>query len=136
MTSCDPAVLAVVLAVLSVSETTATEVAAAPIVTVEPARKPLPLILTAVPPAVGPWVGSTEVTVGGAAQVYVGPAVELPPASETITSWAPAAVAAVVAVISVSETTVTEVAELPILTVAGEMKPVPLILTGVPPAIW
>ena len=53
----------------------------------------------------------------------------------TTTSWAPAAVAAVVAVISVSETTVTEVAELPILTVAGETKPLPLILTEVPPAV-
>jgi len=30
---------------------------------------------------------------------------------------------------------VTEVAELPILTVAGEAKPVPLILTVVPPAV-
>ena len=60
---------------------------------------------------------------------------EGPPASVTTTSCAPAAVAAVVAVISVSETTATEVAALPILTVAGETKPLPLILTEVEPAV-
>ena len=66
ITSWAPAGLAAVLAVISVSETTVTAVAAAPIVTVDPVRKPLPLIVTEVPPAVGPWVGSIEVTVGGA----------------------------------------------------------------------
>ena len=66
ITSCGPAGFAAVLAVISVSETTATAVAAAPIVTVEPARKPLPLIVTAVPPAVGPWVGVMLSTLGGA----------------------------------------------------------------------
>ena len=66
ITSCGPAALAAVLAVISVAETTATEVAALPIVTVDPVRKPLPLILTEVPPAVGPWVGVMLSTLGGA----------------------------------------------------------------------
>ena len=66
ITSCGPALPAAVLAVISSSETTATEVAAAPIITVEPARRPLPLILTEVPPAVGPWVGVMLSTLGGA----------------------------------------------------------------------
>ena len=60
---------------------------------------------------------------------------ELPFASETTTSSLPALVAAVVALISVAETTVTAVASLPILTVAGETKPVPLMMTAVPPAV-
>ena len=57
---------AAVLAVISVSETTLTSVAAEPIVTVAPVRKPLPLIVTAVPPAAGPWGGVMLSTVGGA----------------------------------------------------------------------
>ena len=66
ITSWAPAGLAAVLAVISVSETTVTEVAELPIVTVEPARKPLPLIVTVVPPVVGPWVGVMLSTLGGA----------------------------------------------------------------------
>jgi hypothetical protein len=47
--------------------TTVTAVAAVPPkVTVAPAKKPVPEIVTAVPPAIGPLLGTTEVTVGGA----------------------------------------------------------------------
>jgi len=54
---------------ISVSETTLTDVAALPIVTVAPAKKPLPLIVTAVPPAAGPEVGLMDVTFGAAKYV-------------------------------------------------------------------
>ena len=66
MTSSAPAAVAAVLAVISVSETTLTSLAAMPIVTVEPLRKPLPLIFTAVPPELGPEVGVMLSTLGGA----------------------------------------------------------------------
>ena len=59
---------------------------------------------------------------------------EVPFASETTTSSVPAAVAAVVALISVAETTVTALASFPIVTVAPDTKPVPLMITAVPPA--
>src|SRR5664280_1722344 len=52
-----------------------------------------------------------------------------------MTSSEPAAVATVVAVISVAVTSFTEVASLPILTVAPETKPEPLIFTEVPPTV-
>ena len=58
---------------------------------------------------------------------------EVPFASVTTTSSEPAAVADVTAVIFVAVTTVTEVAALPIVTVAPETNPVPLIVTFVPP---
>jgi hypothetical protein len=51
--------------VISVAETTTTEVAAEPIVTVAPLMNPVPLIFTEVPPAVEPAAGSTASTVGG-----------------------------------------------------------------------
>ncbi len=53
-----------VLAVISVSETTLTEVALPPIVTVAPLTKPVPLIVTALAPAIVPSAGVIEETVG------------------------------------------------------------------------
>src|SRR5438067_6150066 len=64
--------------------------------------------------------------------MYLGPPLEVPFASSTTTSCAPEPMG-VVAVISTSEATLTLVASLPILTVAPETKPVPLMVTGVPP---
>jgi hypothetical protein len=55
---------------------------------------------------------------------------------ETTTVAAPAEPAGVVAVIEVLLTTVTPVAAAPpIVTVDPEMNPVPVIVTGVPPAV-
>lgn len=65
-TSSVPAGVAAVVAVSLLADTTLTDVAAVPIVTVAPATKPLPLIVTLVPPAVWPDVGVMEVTFGGA----------------------------------------------------------------------
>ena len=62
-----PALPAGVVAVMAVLLTTTTLVAAAvPNVTVAPAAKFVPVIVTAVPPAVGPLFGDTPVTVGTA----------------------------------------------------------------------
>ena len=61
-----PALPAGVVAVIVVLFTTTTFVAAMPPnVTVAPAAKFVPVIVTAVPPAVGPLFGDTLVTVGG-----------------------------------------------------------------------
>ena len=60
-----PAECAVVVAVIVVLLTTVTPVAAVPPrLTVAPARNPVPVMLTAVPPVVVPEVGEIDVTVG------------------------------------------------------------------------
>ena len=60
-----PAEPAGVMAVIWVELITVTDVAAAlPKVTVAPARKPVPVRVTAVPPAVGPLVGEMPLRVG------------------------------------------------------------------------
>ncbi len=64
-TSTGPAACAPVTAVIDVAEATLTDVAATPpIDTVAPATKPEPVIVTGVPPAVGPELGETAVIVG------------------------------------------------------------------------
>jgi hypothetical protein len=60
--------------VISVDDTTVTLVAATvPKFTVAPDKKPVPSMVTAVPPLVGPTSGETLVTVGagGVAKLYV-----------------------------------------------------------------
>ena len=65
-TSTAPAPCAPVTAVIDVEETTTTEVAGEPPrATVAPAAKPVPVIVTGVPPAVEPEAGEIEATVGG-----------------------------------------------------------------------
>ena len=60
-----PAAWAAVVAVMVVLFATVTLVAAVPpSFTVAPARKPVPVMLTAVPPAVVPELGAIVVTVG------------------------------------------------------------------------
>jgi hypothetical protein len=123
--------------VIVVLFTTATLVAAAlPNVTVAPVAKFVPVIVTDVPPATGPLLGLTLLTVGGA--TYVNPLARLPlcPLAVTVTDTAPALPAGVVAVIVVLFTTTTFVAAaLPNVTVAPVAKFVPVIVTEVPPAV-
>ena len=60
-----PAACAAVVAVIDVLPTTFTAVAAVPPrLTVAPARKPVPVIVTEVPPDAVPVVGVIDVTVG------------------------------------------------------------------------
>ena len=110
--------------------------AALPNITVTPAAKFVPVIVTPVPPAAGPLFGDTLVTVGITAYVY--PLVRLPlwPPTVTVTVTAPALPAGVVAVIVVLFTTLTFVAAVPPnVTVAPEAKFVPVIVTAVPPPV-
>jgi hypothetical protein len=128
-----------VVAVIDVEPTRTTFVAATPAnVTVAPAAKFVPVIVTVVPPAVEPTLGVTRVTLGVAGARYVYPPVSVPasnPGLVTTTSTAPAAVAGgVVAVIVVEFTTVAVAALPPKVTVAPVAKFVPPIVTEVPPA--
>jgi hypothetical protein len=131
-----PALPTGVVAVIVVLFTTATFVAAVlPNVTVAPAKKFVPVIVTAVPPAVGPLFGLTLLTVGGA--IYVNALAKLPLSPlllVTVTVTTPALPAGVVAVIVVLFTTTTFVAAvLPNVTVAPVAKFVPAIVTAVLP---
>jgi hypothetical protein len=109
-----------------------------PNVTVAPEMKFAPVIVTPVPPEVGPLFGNTFVTVGAEPATYVKALARLPPdppALVTVTVTAPIAFAGVVAVIVVLFATETLVAAvLPNVTAAPEMKFVPEIVTAVPPA--
>ena len=99
---------------------------------------PVPVTVTGVPPAVGPVSGFTWVTVGAGAGVYVKWSAldvgDVPYGVVTVTSATPLP-AGVVAVIRVAESTTTPVAgRLPTRTVDPATKPVPAIVTVVPPA--
>jgi hypothetical protein len=132
-----PALPAGVVAVMLVLLTTTTFVAAAlPNVTVAPVAKFVPVIVTDVPPATGPLFGLTLLTVGVTTYVYPFARLPLCPLTVTVTVTAPSAPAGAVAVIVVLFTTATFVAAtLPNFTVAPETKFVPVIVTGVPPAV-
>jgi hypothetical protein len=129
-----------VVAVIVVLFTTATLVAAvAPKDTVAPAAKFVPVIVTAVPPAVGPLFGLTLLTVGAVGEVYVNPLLRMPLCVSgfvTLTATAPALPGGVVAVIVVLFTTATLVAAVaPNVTVAPAAKFAPVTVTAVPPAV-
>ena len=135
-----PAEPAGVVAVIWVELTTVTAVAAAlPKVTVAPARKPVPVRVTAVPPAVEPLAGEMPLRVreGGSTKVKPLPRVALRPlVFLTVTLTAPAEEAGVMAVIWVELRTVAALASaLPKVTVAPVRKPVPVRVTAVPPAV-
>jgi hypothetical protein len=131
-----PTLPAGVVAVIVVLFTTTTLVAAVlPNVTVAPATKFVPVIVTEVPPAVDPLPGVTLLTVGGTTYVNALPKLPLCPPTVTVTVTAPALPAGVVAVIVVLFTTTTFVAAVaPNFTVAPAAKFVPVIVTAVPPA--
>ena len=102
--------------------------------------KPVPVIVTTVPPAVLPLVGLTLVTAGAAAAVYVkwseAETADVPVGLLTTTSTVPAASAGEKAVIEVSELTVKLVAALlPKVTAVAPVKALPVIVTDVPPAV-
>jgi hypothetical protein len=130
-----PALPAGVVAVIVVLFTTTTLVAAvAANVTVAPAAKLVPVIVTPVPPAVGPLVGLTLLTVGAITYVYPFARLPLCPLTVTVIVTAPVLPAGVVAVIVVALTTTTLVAEAaPNVTVAPVAKLVPVIVKDVPP---
>src|SRR5258708_39579583 len=100
--------------------------------------KPVPVMVTTVPPASGPALGETPVSTGSG-KVYVKRSAELvaevPPAVVTVTSTPPAPPAGAVAVTLVGLTTVNEVAAvLPKLTAVAPVNAVPVPVPSVPPA--
>ena len=121
------------------SETKVTPVpAVAPNLTVAALVKPVPVIVTVVPPNLVPLVGEMLVTVG-ATPVYVNRSLAevalVPPVVVTVTSTVPpVALAGEIAVIEVALLTVNEVAEVPPnLTAVAPVNPVPVMVTEVPP---
>jgi hypothetical protein len=121
-----------------VAETQTTLVATTPpIVTVGLARKFVPVIVIAVPPAIPPLVGRTEVNVGGVTWVNAAIAVTVPESLLVMTTFLePAVPAGDRAVIEVAETrTILVAATPPIVTVGVSRKFSPVIVTAVPPAV-
>lgn len=137
VTSTTPAAWAGERAVIWVSEFTVKDVPAVlPKLTAVAPVNPAPVIVTVVPPAKSPVVGEIPVTVGGiGAAVYVNAKTSEPPGPVIVATMAPAAWAGERAVIWVSEFTVKDVAEVtPNVTAVTPVKPVPVIITVVPPA--
>jgi hypothetical protein len=141
VTSTTPADPAGAVAVMDVELTTVTPVAlVAPNFTDAPVVvKLVPLIVTTVPPVVGPELGDTPTTVGTAVAEYVNwsftDVAEVPPAVVTVRSTVP---------VPDGETAVIEVAELttklaaavpPNLTADVPDRFVPVIATCVPPPV-
>ena len=99
--------------------------------------KPLPVIVTAVPPAGVPTLGLTAVTTGSERKLNWSAALtaELPAAVVTVMSCVPLP-AGLTAVTVVSETKLKLAAAVdPKLTPVTWVKPLPVIVTAVPPAV-
>ena len=110
--------------------------AVAPNLTEVAPLKSVPVIVTDVPPATGPLLGLTLVTVGAPMNVNWSFALValVPPIVVTVMSTVPAAWAGEVAVMDVALLTVKLVAAVPPkLTALAPVNPVPVIVTDVPP---
>jgi hypothetical protein len=100
--------------------------------------KPVPVIVTELPPAVGPEDGLTFVTVGAETKVNWSAVLValVPPTVVTVMSTVPAGSAGEVAVIWVALSTVKlEASVEPNFTAVAFVKPVPVIVTELPPAV-
>ena len=132
-----PAAPAGVTAVIVVELTRTIFVASTPptFTLVVPVR-PVPAIVIAVPPAVEPALGVTVEIVGGVTNVNPPGRVAVPPAVVTLTLWLPALPAGDTAVI-VDEltTTIFVAATPPTFTLVVPVRPVPVIVIGVPPRV-
>ena len=134
VTSTVPTVWKGDVAVIEESEVTVNGAVVAPKSTAVAPVKPVPLMVTVVPPVAGPEVGLTPSTVGGV-NVYrsAAPVALVPPGAVTVTSTAPTGSAGVVAVIDVSDVTTNGAEVAPKSTIVDPVKPVPVIVTAVPP---
>ena len=125
-----------------VAEVTVTSVAAvAPKETLAPGTNEVPVTVTTVPPAIGPAPGLSPVTVGGpyanrSSGLVADGTATVSVAVTTTSTDPPVGFGGAVAVSVVSDVTVTSVAgAVPKATVVDPtMKPVPVIVTAVPPA--
>jgi hypothetical protein len=132
-----PGACAVVVPVMVVALVEATLKADPPSETVASAWKPVPVMVTAVPPAPAPVVGAIDVIVGAGA-TYVKHPEQLPLCVSvfvTRTSTAPDSCAAVEPVIAVGLIVATVRPEPPNETVAPAENPVPFTVTEVLPAV-
>jgi len=135
-----PAEPAGVVAVIEVALTTVTLVAAAPpMVTPVAPVKLVPVIVTFVPPNVEPELGLIPLTVGRGTAVKVKwsavTAALVPPGAVTFTSTVPAEWVGLTIVSVEPFTTFMPVPDVPPnVTAVAPVKPVPLIVTEVPPA--
>ena len=101
-----------------------------------PTTKPMPLTVTMVPPAVGPLLGATEVMAGVNLKRSFKVTALVPTGVVTVTCTVPSNSAGDTAVIDVGELTTKLVALTdPNLTDVAPVKPVPVIVTDVPPAV-
>jgi hypothetical protein len=123
-------------AVICVAETKVTLVAGTvPNLTVDAVVKPDPSIVTTLPPAAGPEVGLTLVTLGTYVNWSFDDVAEVSPDVVTVISTTPTVPAGAVAVICVAESNVTPVAgTVPNSTLDAVLNPDPVIVTTVPPA--
>jgi hypothetical protein len=125
------------LAMISVAELTAKTTLVLPNLTALAPVKLVPVIVTVVPPTVGPLFGETRLTVGGGVYVYWLSALValVPPGFVTVTLTVPLPAGAV-AVICVAELKVKRVAFVaPNFTAVAPLKPVPVRTTEVPPVV-
>src|SRR5512140_488755 len=112
--------------------------AAPPKLTLGPEAKPVPEMVTTVPPRSGPLEGVAELTTGGGGATYVNAEASValwPSGFRTTTETAPAACGGVVAVIEVALQAVTVEARPPTVTVAPAWKLAPEMTRDVPPAV-
>jgi hypothetical protein len=126
------------VAVIDVALVTVNVLAAVPpkLTAVAPVKL-VPVIVTEVPPAAGPEDGLTWVTVGGVTYVYWSLVLValVPPAVVTAISTVPAAPGGAVAETWFELFTTNDAALPPKLTPVAPVKPVPLIVTVVPPVV-
>ena len=132
-----PALPAGVVQLTEVADVTVTPVHADPptVMPVAPVRL-VPVMVMDVPPAVGPLVGETEVTVGAATYVKKAFAVNVPPGVVTITLVNPALPLGVIQVAVVAEITLMdEHAEPPTVMLVAPVRLEPVMEMDVPPAV-
>src|SRR5512138_3552990 len=133
-----PAACGGAVTVIDVEVDEITAAAAPPKLTLAPAAKLAPEMVTAVPPRSGPLDGVAELTAGGGGATYVNaPAsvAERPSGFVTVTLTRPATCAGAVAEMETAETLPTAAAVPPTVTVAPVWKFAPEMTSAVPPAV-
>jgi hypothetical protein len=125
------------VAVIEVSEFTVNAVAATdPNLTEVAPVKPLPVTLTTVPPGAGPEFGETLETMVAYVNLSAALVADVPAIVVTVMSTVPTDPAGDTAVICDALFTVNEVAAVvPNRTLLAPINPVPVMVTGVPPAV-
>jgi hypothetical protein len=137
VTSTVPALSAGEVAVMEPATSLVTLAMVVPNLTAVALLRLVPVIVTLVPPASGPALGLTPVTVGAATYVNwsLDEVAEVPPGVVTVTSTVPALSAGEVAVMEPATSFVTLAVVVPNLTAVAPPRLEPVIVTLVPPAV-